>query len=107
MAHRYRNLLVRNQILKLQLRALVHNLRAPRIAVFVANLFKLLHDYPAQLGFAGQNRLEFRNLLANLFQLLQDFVDGKLGQPVELQFENGVDLPQRQPALLVRQPLPV
>ena len=45
--------------------------------------------------------------LAHLLQLVQQFVDGKLRQPVELQFENGVDLAQRQAVLLVRQPLAV
>ena len=56
MAHSDRDLLVGDQVFKLQLGALVDNLRAPRVAVLVANLFQFLDDDRAQLLLAGQDR---------------------------------------------------
>ena len=103
-AHRHRNLLVGDQVFELDLRALVHNLGAPLVAVLLANLFKLLHDHRAQLLFAAQDLLVLGDLRADLAQLVQDLVDRKLREPVELQFENGVDLPQRQALFLVALP---
>jgi len=104
-AHRHGDLLVGDQIFKLQLCALVHNLGAPRVAVLVANLFKLLHNHGAQLDVAGQDRLVLGNPLTHLLQFGQQLVDGELRQPVELQFENRVDLPERQALFFVRQPV--
>jgi hypothetical protein len=48
-ADRDGNLLVGDQVFKLQLGALVDDLRAARVAVLVANLFELLDDDRAQL----------------------------------------------------------
>jgi hypothetical protein len=50
MAHGDGDLLVGDQVFKLQLGALVDDLRAARVAVLVANLFELLDDDGAQLG---------------------------------------------------------
>ena len=66
MAHRHGDLLVGDQVFKLQLGAFVHNLRAPRVAILVANFFKLLHNHSAQLLFAGQDRFVLGDLLAHL-----------------------------------------
>ena len=55
MANRHRDLLVGDQVLELQLRALVHNLRPARVAVFVAHLFELFYDDRTQLLLAGQD----------------------------------------------------
>ena len=66
MAHRHRNLLVGDQVFELQLRALVHDLGAPLVAVLVAHLFELLHDHRAQLGLAGQDRFVLGNLARGL-----------------------------------------
>src|SRR5581483_1388466 len=45
MAYRYGHLLVGNEVFELQLGAFVDDLRAPLVAVLVANLFELLHDH--------------------------------------------------------------
>ncbi len=63
-AHRDRDLLVGDQVFKLQLGGFVDNLRAARVAVLVADLFEFLHDDRAQLGFAGQDRLVLGDLFA-------------------------------------------
>ena len=107
MAHGDRDLLVGDQVFKLQLGALVDDLRAARVAVLVANLFQFLDDDRAQLFLAGQDRFVLGDLFAHLLQFVQHLVDGKLRQPVELQFEDGVDLAQREAFFLVRQPLAV
>ncbi len=106
-AHGHRNLLVGDQIFELQLGALVDDLRAPRVAILVANLFQFLDDYLAQLFLAGQDGFVLGDALAHLLQFIQQFVDGELRQAVELQFENGVDLAQREALFFVRQPLAV
>ena len=86
---------------------LVDDLRAPRVAVLVANLFQFLDDHRAQLLLAGQDRFVLGDLFAHLLQFVEQLVDGELRQPVELQFEDGVDLAQREAFFLVRQPLAV
>ncbi len=60
-----------------------------------------------QLLLAGQDRLVLGDLLADLLQLVEQLVDGELGEAVELQFENGIDLAQREALFLVRQALAV
>ena len=47
----------------------------------------------AQLLLRGQNRFVLGNALANFGEFLEDFVDGELREAIELQFEDGVDLP--------------
>ena len=64
MADRHGNLFVGDEIFKLEFGALVHNLRAPRIPVFVTNLFEFLHDHSAQLGVTGKDRLVLCDLFA-------------------------------------------
>ena len=98
-------LLVGDQVFKLQFGALIDDLRAPRVAILVANLFRFFHDHGAQLLLAGQNRFVFGDLLAKLLQLVEQFIDGELRRPVELQFEDGVDLAEREAFFLVWQPL--
>ena len=93
------DLLVGDQVFKLQLGALVDDLRAALVAVLVANFFEFLDDDRAQLLVAGQDRFVLGDPLAHLLQFVQNLVDGELGQAIELQFENGVDLAQREAAL--------
>ncbi len=103
MADGDRNLLVGDQVFQLQFGRFVDDLRAARVAVLVANLFELLDDDRAQLGFRGQDRLVLIDALADLLQLVQQLVDGELRQAIELQLEDGVDLAQREALFLVRQ----
>ena len=86
------NLLVGDQVFELQLGALVQNLRAALIAVIFLDGFEFLDDNAAQFFLAGQNRFILGNAVANFFQLVQQFVNGKLCQAIELQFENRINL---------------
>ena len=107
MADRDRDLLVGDQVFKLQLGALVDDFGATLVAVLVANLFEFLDDDAAQLGVAGQDRFVLGNLFANLAELFQNLVDRELGEAIELQFEDGVNLAEREAALFACQALAV
>ncbi len=102
-ADRDRALLVGDQVFELQFGALVDDLRAARVAVLVADLFEFLDDDRAQLDFAGQDRFVLGDALAHLLEFVEQFVDGELREAIELQFEDGVDLAQREALLFVRQ----
>ena len=56
-------------------------------------------------GFRGQDGFVLGNALAHFDQFLEDLVGRKLGEAIELQFEDGVDLPIAQAS--VRAPAPV
>ena len=58
------DLLVGDEVFKLQLGALVDDLRAARVAVLVANFFEFLDDDGAQLLVAGQDRFVLGDLVA-------------------------------------------
>ncbi len=45
-----------------------------------------------QLLVAGEDGVQFGDALADLREFLEDFVDGKAREAVQLQFEDGVDL---------------
>ena len=100
-ADRDGDLLVGDEVFKLQLGALVDDLGAALVAVLVADVFKLLDDDRAQFLLAAQDLFVLGDLGADLLQLVQELVDGELGEAIELQFENGVDLAQSEAALLV------
>src|ERR1700760_2244459 len=90
--HRHRDLLVGDEIFELQLGRLINDLRTTSIAILVANLGQLLHDYLTQLRRRSKNRLKLSDVVTNFRELLKKLVDGKLSQTVELQFEDSVDL---------------
>ena len=83
---------VGDQVFDLDLLDGVDDLRAPVVAVIFLDFAQLADDHLLQLLFAGQNFLQLGDQRADLGQFLQDFVDGELRQPVQLQFEDGVDL---------------
>ncbi len=102
------NLLVGDEVFELKLGALVDDLGAARVAVLVANFFEFLDDDGAQLLVAGEDRLVLGDACAYLVQFVEQFVDGELRQAIELQFEDGVDLAQREAAFfLVHEPLAI
>ena len=88
----HRNLFICNEILELQLSSLINNLGAPSVPIFIPNLRQLLDNHLAQLGRRRQNRLVLRNIVANFSQLLEKLVNRELSKPVQLQFQDGVDL---------------
>ena len=106
-AHRDGDLLVGDQVFELQLGDLIDDLRAARVAVLVANLFEFLDDDRAQLRSLA--RMDSYSAIFSRIcgELVEDFIDGELGQAIELQLEDGVHLAQREALFLMRQPLAV
>ena len=92
MAHRHRDLLVGDQVFQADLGSFVLDDGAALVAVFLLDLFELLHDHAAQLLLAAENRFVLGDAVAHLRQFLQNFVDRQPRQPVQLQFQDGVSL---------------
>jgi len=86
------HLLVGDQIFKLQFGGLVDDLGAARVAVAVADIFELLDDDATKFLLTGEDGFVLGDLLTDFDEFLENFVDGKLGEAVELQLENGIDL---------------
>ena len=101
MADGDRHLLVDDQVFELDLRGLVDDLRAALVAVLLLDLFQLLDDDVAQLRLRTKNRFVLGNLVLDRFQFLDDFVDGKTRQAVQLQFEDRVRLLVRERLLRI------
>src|SRR5216684_1054732 len=91
-ADRDRCLLVRDEVFEHDLGSFIFDPGAAFITVELLNLFQFLDDHAAQFPLGAQNRFVFRNVVAHLLQLVRDFVDGKLGQAMQLQFQNGIGL---------------
>src|SRR6266567_4276871 len=92
------HLRVGDQVFELDLVDLVHDLRAPVIAEVLLNFLQLADDHGLQLLLARQNFFQLGDALADGLQFLEDFVDGKLRQAVQLQFEDRIHLNGRQAA---------
>src|SRR6266478_5627482 len=92
MADGDQHLRVGNQVFQLDLIDLVHDLSAAIVSVCFVHFAKLGDDYLLEFLVACQNLAQLGDQFTNGLQLLEDFVDGKLRQPVQLQFEDGVDL---------------
>src|SRR5208282_6564605 len=73
-------------------RSFVFDHGAALVAVKFLDLFQFLDDDFAQLRLGSENRFVLGNGFAHLLQLVRNFVDRELGQPVQLQFEDGVGL---------------
>src|SRR5438128_8150774 len=91
-AHGDEHVRVGDQVFELDFVDLVHNLRAAIVAIRFVNFFQLRSDDGFQLAFAGEDFLQLDDQVANGFQFVENFVDGKLRQAVQLQFEDGVNL---------------
>ena len=62
------------------------------VAVLVADLFEFLDDDAAELLLAGKDGFELGDVVADGAELVEELVDGELGEAVQLQFKDGVDL---------------
>ena len=63
------------------------------VAVLVADFDELVDDDAAEeLFLGGEDGLVVGDVVADLGEFVEDLVDGELGEAVELQFEDGVDL---------------
>ena len=86
------DLLVGDEVFELELGGLVDDGGAAGVAVLVADLGELLDDDAAELGRGGEDGLVLGDVVADFGEFLEELVDGELGEAVELQFEDGVDL---------------
>ncbi len=86
------DLLVGDEVFELKLGGLVNDDGAAGVAVLVANLGELFDDDFAELGRGGEDGLELGDVVADFGEFFEELVDGELGEAVELQFEDGVDL---------------
>ncbi len=84
--------LVFDQVFELDFLDAVHDLRAALVAVRFQDFAQLGNDHALQFFLAVKNFAELGDALANLREFLEDFVHGKLGEAVELQLEDRVDL---------------
>src|SRR5258707_7462238 len=92
MADGDQHLRVGNQVFQLDLVDLVHDLSAAIVSVCFVHFAKLGDDDLLEFLVACQNLAQLADQFPNGLQFLQDFVDRELRQPVQLQFEDGVDL---------------
>src|SRR4029077_2978675 len=97
MADRDQHLGIGDQVFQLDFVDLVHDLRSPIVAVGFLHFLQLAGDDLLQLFVAGKNFFQLRNVVADGFQFLQNFIDGELREAMELQFKNGIDLDRSQP----------
>src|SRR4029077_5593599 len=62
------------------------------VAVELLDFFQLFHDHGTQFLFRAKNGLVFSDVFAGQIQLFGDFIDGELGQAMQLQFKDRVRL---------------
>jgi hypothetical protein len=86
------DLLVGDEVFEGELGGLVEDGGAAGVAVLVADVFELLDDDAAELFLAGEDGLVLGDVVADGAELVEELVDGELGEAVELQLEDGVDL---------------
>src|ERR1700730_4299009 len=92
MAHGNQHFRVSDQVFELDFVDLVYDLRASSVAIGLLDFLQLAGDYLLQLFVAGKDFFQLGDVLADGLQFLDDFVDGKLREAVELQLENSIDL---------------
>src|SRR3984893_13719076 len=81
-----------DQVFDLDLVHSIDDLRTPTIAEFLLNLLQFGDDYQLKFFLAAQNFLELGDLRADVSKFLQNVVDGKARQTMQLQFQDGVNL---------------
>src|SRR5712692_4560590 len=86
------HLRVGDQVFELDLVDLVDDLRAAIVSIRFVHFAQLGDDDLSEFFVARQNLAQLRDQFTNGLQFLENFVDGELRQPVQLQFEDGVDL---------------
>ena len=86
------DLLVGDEVFELEVGGFVEDLGAAGVAVLVLDVFELLGDDGAELGRRRQDGFELGDVFADLGEFAEELVDGELGEAIELEFEDGVDL---------------
>ena len=82
MAHGDEHVGVGDQVFELDFVDLVHDLRAPVVAVLLLYFLQLARDHVLEFFLTCQNLFEFDNFLANGFQFLENLIDRELRQAV-------------------------
>ena len=90
------DLLVHDEVFEAKLSGLVEDEGAAGVAVPVADVGQLLRDHGSQLLHRGQDGLVLGDVVADLGEFAEELVDGELGEAVELELEDGVDLAERK-----------
>ncbi len=86
------DLLVGDEVFELEFGGLVDDLGAAGVAVLGANFGEFFDDEFAELCGGGEDGLELGDVFADLGEFFEELIDRELGEAVELQFEDGVDL---------------
>src|SRR6185312_3585645 len=85
-------LLIGDQIFQADFRRFVFNQRTAFITVLLFDLFQFLDDDVAQLLFRRKNGFVFRDVFAYHAQFFRDFINGKPGKAMQLQFQDRLSL---------------
>src|SRR5713226_2733454 len=85
-------LLVGDQVFEDDFGGFVFDASTAFVAVKLFHFFKLVDDHGAQLFLGAENGFVLGDVVTDLLELVRNFVDRKLGQAVQLQFENRVSL---------------
>src|SRR5271156_2959915 len=84
--------LVFDEVFELDFLDAVNDLGAAFIAIGLYDFAQFRDDDGFQFLFAAEDFTQLGDLFADLFQLGENVVNGKLGEAVQLQFEDGVNL---------------
>ena len=95
-ADRDRHVLVGDQIFDAQLARLVDDLRAPIVAVLLADLLQLVDDHLHQQAIAVEDGAQAFDGFQQLGELVEDFLALQAGEPLQLHVEDGLRLHQRE-----------
>jgi hypothetical protein len=87
-----RYLLVGDEVFEGELGGLVEDDGAAGVAVLVADVFELLDDDAAEFLFTGEDAFVLGDVVADRAEFVEELVDGELGEAVELEFKDGVNL---------------
>src|SRR5271157_1303602 len=91
-AEGYGDLLVGNKIFENDFGGFVFDAGAALVSVEFFYFFEFFDDDFAKLWLGGEDGFVVFDSSADFFQLVGNFVDGKLGETVQLEFENGFSL---------------
>ena len=86
------NLLVGDQIFEDDFCSFVFDAGAALVAVGLFYFFEFLDDDGTKFFLGGEDGFVFFDAPADFFQFVGNFVDGKFGEAVQLQFEDGLGL---------------
>ena len=86
------DLLVGDEVFEGEFGCFVDDLSAARVAVAGADVFELFDDDFAEFFLGGEDGLVLGDVVADFGELFESFVYGELGEAIELQLKDGIDL---------------